>query len=41
MGGEQSGHTCLIQDRNGPIAATDAEIKLPANWNELLTEGQR
>ena len=39
-GGEQSGHTYWIQGGNGPIAATDAEIKLPTNWNNLLKQAE-
>jgi hypothetical protein len=39
-GGEQSGHTYWMQGGNGPNAATDAEIKLPANWNDLLKKAE-
>jgi len=39
-GGEQSGHTYWIQGGNGPIAGTDAEIKLPARWNDLLKRAE-
>jgi hypothetical protein len=39
-GGEQSGHTYWMQGGNGSSAATDAEIKLPANWNDLLKRAE-
>jgi hypothetical protein len=39
-GGEQSGHTYWIQGGNGPIAGTDTEIKVPANWNDLLKRAE-
>ncbi|MCL2669434.1 MAG: hypothetical protein FWE89_02000 [Syntrophaceae bacterium] len=35
-GGEQSGHMYWIQGGNGPVAATNAEIQLPARWKDLL-----
>jgi hypothetical protein len=39
-GGAQSGHFYWMQGANGPEAATDAEIKLPANWDELLKQAE-
>jgi hypothetical protein len=39
-GGEQSGHMYWIQGGNGPVAATNAEIKLPDRWNDLLKKAE-
>ncbi len=39
-GGVQSGHTYWIQGGNGPDAPTDAEIKLPAKWQDLLKQAE-
>ena len=39
-GGEQSGHGYWMRYGPGPIAPTSEEIRLPANWGELLKKAE-
>ena len=39
-GGEQSGHAYWMRYGPGLITPTSAEIKLPANWGELLKNAE-
>jgi len=39
-GGEQNGHGYWMRYGEGPVMPTSAEIKLPANWGELLKKAE-